>query len=97
MPDDLFMVDLPELGSAIDRVSGERDAIQAGLTRAKATFANIEDHWRCPSGTTFESLAGQLSALSDELVALLDEAIERMRTTHINFSNTEAVNTGNLQ
>jgi hypothetical protein len=53
MADGSFMVDLAALGSAIGQVSGERDAIQAGIGRLKAIFTNVEDHWQSPSGTSF--------------------------------------------
>jgi Proteins of 100 residues with WXG len=97
MPDDMFMVDLAELGGAIPQVSNQRDAIQTGSTRTKATFNNIEDHWKSPSGTSFATLATQFNAVSDELVALVDEGIGRMRTAHTNYLNTEGVNTRNYE
>jgi WXG100 family type VII secretion target len=95
MADGSFMVDLAALGSAIDQVSGQRDAIQGGIQRVKTTFTNVEDHWKSPSGTSFVALATHFNGVTDELMSLLDEGIGRMRTAYNNYAETEATNTGN--
>ncbi len=95
MADGSFMVDLAALRSAIDQVSGERDAIHGGIMRVRSTFSNVEDHWKSPSGTSFITLATNFNGVSADLMSLLDEAIRRMWTAYDNYVNTEATNTGN--
>jgi len=61
---DFFMVELAELNAAIDGVSAERDAIQAQITRVRATFDDVEAHWKSPSGTSFAALVPQFNSLA---------------------------------
>lgn len=94
---DTFMVDLAALHRAIGQVSSERDSIRSGLARVRSTFTNVEDHWQGPSGTSFVGLAANFNSAADGLMAVLDEAIGRMRAAYDTYSATEATNTHNLQ
>lgn len=97
MPDSSFMVDLAALLTAIDQVSGQTDAIRGGVRQVKTTFAEVEGHWRSPSGTSFATLATEFNGLSDQLVSLLEEAIGRMRTAYNNYAQAEVTNTNNYR
>ena len=91
-----FEVDLAALGHAIDRVSGEREAMHGGITSLRSTFRNIEDHWKSPAGNSFPTLATNFNSVSDNLMAVLDDAISRMRKAHQLYAATEATNKKNL-
>jgi uncharacterized protein YukE len=93
--DGSFMVDLAALGDAINKVSTERDAMGNGIQRVKSTFVNVEDHWKSPSGSSFATLATNFNGVADELMALFDDAIQRMRVAYQNYSDTENTNTTN--
>jgi WXG100 family type VII secretion target len=92
-----FMVDLSALQDAIGSVSTERDTINDGITQMKATFANVEEHWQGPAGSSFPPLAATFNSAADTLTSLLDEAIGKMQTAHDNYASTEQTNGGNYQ
>jgi uncharacterized protein YukE len=92
-----FMVDLTALDHAIHRVSAERDVIHGGVHSLRSTFRNVEDHWQCPSGDSFVSLATNFNGVTDELLAVLDDAIGKMRAAYNNYYATEVANTNNMR
>jgi WXG100 family type VII secretion target len=91
------MVDLAALSDATNRISGERDAMQGGIQSLRSTFGLIEDHWQSPAGTSFVGLTANFNSAADNLMAVLDDAIGRMRTSYQNYASTEATNTQNLK
>src|SRR5260370_13694098 len=91
-----FMVDLAALSEAISKMSGERDAMQGGIESLRSTFTNVEDHWQSPAGSSFVPLTTNFNSVTDQLMAVLDDAISRMRTAYQNYVATEAGNTKNL-
>ena len=91
------MVDLGALSDAIAKVSAERDVATGGIQSLRSTFNIIEDHWQSPAGSSFVGLVANFNSVADRLMAVLDDAISRMRTAHQNYAATEAANTRNLQ
>jgi YD repeat-containing protein len=91
-----WAVDIPALGDAIVKVSGQRDLLVDNVRQLKTTFVNIENHWKSPAGTSFSTLATNFNSATDGLVTLLDEAVSRMRTAYNNYVATESTNTANL-
>jgi WXG100 family type VII secretion target len=91
-----FDVDLAALNDAIGHVSTERETMRGGIQSLRATFNNVEDHWKSPAGTSFVGLATNFNSVTDNLMSVLDEAIGRMRTAYQNYVATEAANTQNL-
>jgi WXG100 family type VII secretion target len=94
---DGFAVDLAALAHAIDQVSGERDTMHGEIHSLRSTFGNVEDHWKSPAGSTFVGLTTTFNSATDNLMAVLEEAINRMRTAYHNYAATEATNTNNLK
>ncbi len=92
-----FMVDLGALSDAIAKVSAERDAMHGGIQTLRSKFNNIQDHWQSPAGSSFVGLVANFNSVADRLMAVLDDAISRMRTAYHNYAATEAANTRNLQ
>ncbi|HEY2794024.1 MAG TPA: hypothetical protein VGJ28_16780 [Micromonosporaceae bacterium] len=98
MPDGTsFTVDLAALSHAIDRVSAERETMNGGIQSLRTTFGNVEDHWRSPAGNSFVDLTTSFNTVTDNLMAVLDEAIGRMRSTYNGYVSTESTNTTNLK
>jgi WXG100 family type VII secretion target len=95
--DGIFTVDLGALSDAIGQVSAEREAMQGGIQGLRSVFSNVESHWQSPAGTSFVSLTTKFNSVTDNLMEVLDEAIDRMNTAHQNYSSTEATNAQNLQ
>jgi len=95
--DGSFMVDLAALSTAIDQVSGQRDVMHDGIQSIRSTFSNIEDHWRSPAGNSFVGATTNFNSVTDNLMAVLDESINMMRTAYQNYASTEGTNTQNLQ
>lgn len=92
-----FMVDLGALQDAIGSVSTERDTINEGITRMRATFAQVEEKWQGPAGSSFVSLAATFNPAADKLTALLEEAVGKMQAAHDNYAATEQVNGTNYE
>jgi WXG100 family type VII secretion target len=90
-----FTVDLAALNDAIGQVSAERDTIQGGVATLRATFQDIESEWKSPAGTSFLTLTTTFNTITDRLMTVLEDAIDRMRTAHQNYATTEEQNTGN--
>ena len=98
MPDAAsFKVDLAALHDAIGRVSRERDGMHGGIEGLRSTFRNVEDHWRSPAGNSFVALTTNFNSATDNLMAVLDEAIRRMQTSYDNYVQMEQTNTNNLR
>src|SRR5260370_1959858 len=92
-----WSVDLPALHDAIYSVSFQRDSIESGVRSIRFTFKNIEDHWRSPAGDSFVVVTTNFNSVIDNLMAVLDEAIGRLRSSYQNYLSTEAANAKNLQ
>ena len=92
-----FMVDLAALHDAIGQVQGHRDAMQGGIQSVRSTFAGIEGHWQSPAGNTFTGLKTNFKSVTDNLMAVLDDAISRMNTSYNNYVAAEAAATRSLQ
>ncbi len=92
-----WSVDLPALHDAIYSVSFQRDSIESGVRSIRFTFKNIEDHWRSPAGDSFVVVTTNFNSVIDNLMAVLDEAIGRMRSSYQNYLSTEGANAKNLQ
>jgi len=92
-----FMVDLAALSDAIGQVSNERDTMAGGIKNLRSIFSQIEDHWQSPAEGSFVWATTNFNGVTDNLMSLLDDAINRMRTAYQNYSAMEAANTQNLQ
>jgi WXG100 family type VII secretion target len=92
-----FMVDLRALSDAIVKVSAQRDAMNGEIQTLRSTFNNIQNDWQSPAGSSFVGLVANFNSVADHLMAILDDAISRMRTAYQNYAATEAANLRNLQ
>jgi YD repeat-containing protein len=92
-----WSVDVPALANAAARVATEQQLIANSARSLYAIFTQLEGIWTGPAGQTLHPLAGSFQTITDELVALLDDAAKRMRTAYQNYVSTEATNTSNLQ
>jgi hypothetical protein len=62
----------------------------AAIQRVKSTFANVEDHWKSPSGISFVTPATNVNGVSDELVSGPDTP----KQSAINRSGNASINSG---
>jgi WXG100 family type VII secretion target len=92
----LFSVDLAALSDAISQVSGGRDALQGGIQSLRSTFTDVETLWQSPAGKTFTELVTHFNSVTDNLMDVLGEAIDRMHVAYENYASTEQTNTSNL-
>jgi YD repeat-containing protein len=92
-----WAVDLPALANAATRVATEQQVISNAASSLSAAFTRVEGIWDGPAGATLVPLASTFNTVTDQLVALLDDAVNRMRTAYQNYVSTETTNTSNLQ
>jgi YD repeat-containing protein len=91
-----WAVDLPALEAAARTVSAEHDSIQHTSFNLKNLFTMMEGEWKGPAGATLEPLATAFNGISDTLLALLADAVSRMKKAHENYVAAESTNTKNL-
>lgn len=91
-----WAVDIPALNAAIGQVSAERDSMKDAFANLRTTFTDVESIWDSPAGMSFHPLADSFNTVTQSLLDLLDDAIDRMRAAYHNYVDTENTNVGNL-
>jgi len=91
-----FAVDVPALHDAIGKVRTERDYISDRLHDLKRIFTDVTELWDSPAEKSFPPVVDAFSTSADTFVAVLDDAISRMRRAYENYTRTENTNTNNL-
>lgn len=92
-----FMVDLQALSDAITQVSIQRDNIANEFDIIRQTFSSIEDNWQSPAGDSFVAATTKFNSAATNLLTVLGDAIQRMKTAYQNYASTETTNTQNLE
>jgi len=91
-----FMVDLQTLNDAIFQVSLQQGIIETEFGTIQQTFSSIEDDWQSPAGDSFVAATITFNLAATNLLTVLGDAIQRMKTAYQNYSSTETTNTQNL-
>ncbi|WP_345634397.1 hypothetical protein [Rugosimonospora acidiphila] len=92
-----WAVDLPALDSAASAVAAEAAIIANNVASLKLVFNTVEGLWESPAGMSLPPLVNTFNMVTDGLVELLNDAVNRMRTAYQNYYDTESTNTGNLE
>jgi YD repeat-containing protein len=92
-----WAVDLPALANAAFRTGVEQQLIENAARSLKAAFTSIEGIWSGPAAESLPPLANAFQTVTDQLVALLGDAVNRMKTSYQNYVQAETTNTNNLQ
>jgi YD repeat-containing protein len=92
-----WAVDLPALAHAAFRVGVEQQLIENAARSLKAAFTSVEGMWSGPAAESLPPLANAFQTVTDQLVALLGDAVNRMKTAYQNYVQAETTNTNNLQ
>jgi YD repeat-containing protein len=91
-----WAVDLPALQTATGQVSAEHTQMHEAIFILKSVFNDVENMWDSPAGMTLHPLVDTFKTVTDSLMTLLEDAINRMRSAYQNYVNTENTNTHNL-
>lgn len=92
-----WAVDLPALAAAAGRVAVEQQVIENAVRSLQAVFTSIEGIWSSPAGDSLPPLVSAFNGVTDKLVTLLGDAVNRMKTAYQNYVSTEGINASNLQ
>jgi YD repeat-containing protein len=92
-----WAVDLPALAHAAFRVGVEQQLIENAARSLYAAFTSVEGVWSGPAAESLPPLANAFQGVTDQLVALLGDAVNRMKTAYHNYVQAETTNTNNLQ
>ena len=85
------------MAAAAGRVAVEQQVIENAARSLQAAFTSVEGMWNGPAGATLPPLVTAFNTVTDQLVTLLGDAVNRMRTAYQNYVSAETTNTSNLQ
>jgi WXG100 family type VII secretion target len=91
-----FTVDLEQFSAAITTVSGCQSAIESYFSQIASKMSSLEDSWVGPAGSSYAELQSSLVAAGNQMIDVLSQIVQAMRTTYGTYLNAETTNAANL-
>ncbi|GEB54194.1 MULTISPECIES: WXG100 family type VII secretion target [Streptomyces] len=91
-----FLANLSALDEAIGVVQRESTSIKETMASIEAKMKEIGTDWSSPSFMTFDDMQKWFNTAQNDLSNVLEDILNRMRTSYWNYHNAEAANLSNI-
>jgi len=90
-----FQVDLQQLGDAVQSVGAQATTLKETVGAMQLNFQFVASAWTTPTSGSFEPIEEWFNSAAGQLSDLLDEITSRLQQAYDTYVAAEQTNTGN--